>query len=126
MKLKPAHALCRMPEFVILYTQSAFSRPWKLDSLTDSVATVDDDVGTSAVGAGIGGKVDVGTLELGSLSITAHGDHAVPEILGLLVNEVRETSVDVTGRDRVDTSEVAPLVGQGLGQVNAASLCNVV
>lgn len=41
-------------------------------------------------------------------------------------NEVRETSVDVTGRDAVDTGKVPPFVGKRLGQVNAASLSDVV
>ena len=50
----------------------------------------------------------------------------MPEILSLLVDEVRETSVNITGRDRVDTGEVAPLVGQRFGKVDAAGLCNVV
>jgi hypothetical protein len=103
-----------------------FRSHFDINRLADSVATVDDDVGTSAVGAGIGGQVHVGTLELSSLSVTAHGDHAVPEILSLLVNEVGETSIDVAGGDGVDTSKVAPLVGQRLGEMDAASLCNVV
>jgi hypothetical protein len=50
----------------------------------------------------------------------------VPEILSLLVNEVRETGVDVARGDGVDTGEVAPFVSQRLGQMDAASLSNVV
>jgi hypothetical protein len=115
-----------MQELRMLYSRDALSHPIHAFDLADSVATVDDDVGTGAVRASIGGEVDVGTLELSSLRITAHGDHAVPKILSLLVNEVGETSIDVTRRDRVDTGEVAPFVGERLGQVDAASLCNVV
>ena len=50
----------------------------------------------------------------------------MPKFLNLLVNEVGETSVDVAGRDGVDTGKVAPLVSQRLGQMDAASLCNIV
>lgn len=50
----------------------------------------------------------------------------MPQLLGLLGNEVGETGVDVAGGDGVDTSEVPPLVGEGASHVDAASLCDVV
>jgi hypothetical protein len=80
----------------------------------------------SAVRGCVRGKVDVCALELGSLSITAHGDHAVPQLLDVLGNKVGQTSVNVSRGDGVDTGKVPPLVGKRLGQVDAASLCDVV
>lgn len=50
----------------------------------------------------------------------------MPELLGLLVDEVRETGVNVSRGDGVDTGEVAPLVGKRAGHVDAASLGDVV
>ena len=50
----------------------------------------------------------------------------MPLLLDLLVDEIREARVDVAGRDAVDAGEVAPLVGEGLGQVDAAGLGDVV
>lgn len=50
----------------------------------------------------------------------------MPQGLGLGVDEVAETGVDVAGGDGVDTGEVAPLVGQRLGHVDAAGLGDVV
>jgi len=50
----------------------------------------------------------------------------VPQLLDVLGNEVGKTSVNVSGGDGVDTGEVPPLVGKRLGQVDAASLCDVV
>ena len=50
----------------------------------------------------------------------------MPEILGLLVDEVREAGVDVAGRDGVDAGEVAPLVGEGAGEVDAAGFGDIV
>lgn len=94
--------------------------------LSAGVASVDDNVGTGGVGAGIGDQVDVGALELLGVAVAAKGDHAPPELLSLGVDEVGEASVDVAGRDGVDTCKVAPLVGQRLGHVDAASLGHVV
>ena len=50
----------------------------------------------------------------------------MPEILSLLVDEVRETGVDVTRRDGVDTGEVAPFVSQRAGEMDAAGFGDVV
>ena len=50
----------------------------------------------------------------------------MPELLSLLGDEVRETSVNVTGGDGVDTGEVTPLIGERTGKVDATSLGDVV
>lgn len=94
--------------------------------LSAGVTTVNEEVGTSGVGGGVGGEVDVSALELLGETVTAQGDHGVPELLGLLGDEVGETSVNVARGDGVDTGEVAPLVGEGASHVDAASLGDVV
>lgn len=60
------------------------------------------------------------------MTVAAHGDHGVPQVLDLLIDKVGETSVDVSGGDAVNTSEVAPLVGEGASHVDAACLGDVV
>jgi len=67
--------------------------------LPASVPTINDNVRAGSVRAGIADEVDISALELLGLSVTTHGDHAHPEILDLLVHKVRETGVDVAGRD---------------------------
>jgi len=94
--------------------------------LSGGVTTVNEEIGTGGVGGGVGGEVDVGALELLGETVTAHGDHGVPELLGLLGDEVGETGVNVAGGDGVDTGEVAPLVGEGASHVDAAGLGDVV
>ena len=94
--------------------------------LSGSVPSIDDEVRTSAVRASVAGKVDVSTLQLGSLGITTERNHAVPEILSFLVDEVGETGVDVAWRDGVDTGEVTPFVGEGAGEMDAACFGDVV
>ena len=96
----------RLPLF-----QSFSTRPF-CTHLPASVSTVDDDVRTRGVRASVADKVDVSALELLGLSVAAHGDHAHPEILNLLVHKVGETGVDVAGGDGVDAGKVAPFVGQ--------------
>ena len=98
----------------------------RASSLSDSVATVDDNVSTGGVGAGIADEVDVSALELLGVAVAAEGNHAPPQLLGLRVDEVGQTGVDVSGGNGVDTGKVAPLVGEGLGQVDAAGLGDVV
>lgn len=63
--------------------------------LAGSIATVNAKISTSSVAGSVTGEVDVCAFQLCCLSITTHWDHAMPEILSLLVNEVRQTSVDV-------------------------------
>lgn len=94
--------------------------------LPRSVPAINDNVGPGGVRASIAGQIDVGALEFLSLSVAAEGDHAVPHALDLLVDKVREARVDVAGGDRVDAGKVAPLVGERLGQVDAAGLGDVV
>lgn len=94
--------------------------------LPHAVSAVNQQIITSHVGAGIADQVDIGTLQLLGLAIAVHGDHREPEVLDLLVNEVGQTGVDVARRDAVDTGKVTPLVGEGLGHVDAASLGDVV
>lgn len=94
--------------------------------LPHAVTAVNDEIVTSHVGAGIANQVDVGALQLLSLTVAAHGDHRVPQVLDILLDEVRQTSINVSGGDAVDTSKVAPLVGKGASHVNAASLGDVV
>ena len=119
MSKRAARSLLALPQELVSETRCYVH-------LSGSIATVNDDIGTSGVGAGIAGEVDVGTLELGGFGVTAEGNHAVPQILNLLVNEVRETGVNVAGRDGVDAGEVAPFVGERACQVDAAGFGNVV
>lgn len=80
----------------------------------------------TGVGGSVTDEVDVGTLQLLGITISSHWDHALPQVLGLLGDEVAETGVNVTWGYGVDTSKVTPLVGKRLGHVNASSLCNIV
>lgn len=50
----------------------------------------------------------------------------MPELLDIFGHEVGETGVDVAGGDGVDAGEIAPLVGQRAGQVNAAGFGDIV
>ncbi len=50
----------------------------------------------------------------------------MPEILGLFVDEVGQARVDVAGGNGVDAGEVAPFVGEGAGEVDAACFGDVV
>ena len=79
--------------------------------LSASVATIDEQVSSSGVRAGVRHEVDVRTLQLFSITISAHWNHALPQVLDVLGNEVRKAGIDVAWRDRVDTSEVSPFVG---------------
>jgi len=108
------------------FSQTDHSLHIKATHLPDTVSTVDEEVSTGGVGRGVRCEVDVGTLELLGVTVTTHWDHGLPEVLGLLVDEVGETGVNVTGRDGVDTGKVAPLVGEGASHVDATSLGDVV
>jgi hypothetical protein len=113
---------------VIAYTHLFSLHPSIISilSLPASVTTVDDEVGTSGVCASVGSEVDVSTLQLLGITVTSHWDHAHPEVLGVLVDEVAKTGVNVPGRDTVDTGKVAPLVGQAPGHVDGTCLGDVV
>ena len=133
-RTRPDRILRDRPHHLIkLYTQEG-EKPNKVRGggrkgqvhLPHAVSTVDQEIGTGHVGAGVADEVDVGTLELLGLTVAAHGDHGEPEVLDLLVDKVGETGVDVAGGDGVDTGKVAPLVGEGAGHVDAAGLGDVV
>ena len=95
-------------------------------ALREAVATVDNDVGTGGVGSGVGGKVQESTLELVGLTLTAHGDLALPDVLGLLGDEVGDLGGHVAGRDGVGAGELDPLNGEGAAQVDDTGLGSVV
>lgn len=94
--------------------------------LPHGITTVDLQIVASHVGAGVASQVDVGALELLRLTIAAHGDHRQPEVLSILVHEVGQTGVNVTGRDAVNAGKVAPLVREGARHVDTARLGDVV
>jgi hypothetical protein len=94
--------------------------------LPSAVTTINDDIRTSGIGRSIRNQVDICALQLLGLTITTHRNHALPQILRLPVNEIAQPSIDITGRDRVNTGKVAPLVSQRARHVNAACLSDVV
>lgn len=98
----------------------------KKGHLSGGITTVNDNVGAGGVGAGVRSEVDICTLELGGLCVTAERDHAVPQFLNVLGNKVGETGVDVAGGDGVDSGKVAPLVGERTGEMDAAGFGDVV
>jgi hypothetical protein len=94
--------------------------------LSACITTINDDIAASSVRARVASEVDIGALQLFGVGVTAHGDHGLPQVLDLLVNEIGETSVNVAGGDAVDAGKVSPLVGQRFRQVDAARLGDVV
>lgn len=118
------------PDFVRDSINTQFTSRYKSwlkgKRLSAGVATVDDHIGTGGVCASVRQEIDVGALQLLGLTGAVDGDHRVPQVLSLLVDEVGQTGVDVAGRDAVDTGKSAPLVGQRLGHVDAAGLGYVV
>lgn len=97
-----------------------------IHSSAASVTSVDQQIGTGGVCTRVTGKVDIGTLKLLGITVTTHWNHAHPQVLDILSDEIRQASVDVAGGDGVNTGKVSPLVGQRLGHVNAAGLGDVV
>lgn len=94
--------------------------------LTRAVTTVDNDIGTSGVGASIANQVHIGSLQLLGLTVTAHGDHALPQILGILIDEIRKAGINIARGYAVNTSKIPPLVGEGASHMDAASLGDIV
>jgi hypothetical protein len=94
--------------------------------LTGSVTTINQDVSTGDVRAGIASKENIGTLQLLGLGIASHWDQAMPDVLDLLVNEVGKTGVNVARGNGVDACKVPPLVGERLGEMDAACFSDVV
>lgn len=95
-------------------------------NLPDGVATIDDEVRASGVGRCVRAEVDIATFQLFRFAIAVQGDHALPQVLDLLVNKVGETSVNVARRDAVDARKAAPFVGQRAGHMDAAGLGHIV
>lgn len=104
----------------------AHLNPQYASNLSASVTTVNDQIGTSSICARIRAQINIRALQLLRITIASHRNHAHPQILDLLVNEVAQPSVNVARGDGVDTSEVAPLVGQRASHVDAAGLGDVV
>jgi hypothetical protein len=50
----------------------------------------------------------------------------MPQLLRRLGHKVGQARVDVAGRDAVDARKVAPFVGEGFGEVDAAGFGDVV
>ena len=94
--------------------------------LPRSVPAINDDISPRRVRTRVARQIDIGALELLGLGVAAERDHVMPDLLHLLVDKVGEARVDVAGGDAVDAGEVAPLVRQRLGQVDAAGLGDVV
>lgn len=78
------------------------------ENLGSAVATVDNEIGAGSVGGSIGGKVEVGTLQLVGLALTAHGDLVAPDILGILGHKAGDLGRNVTGGYGVGTSVADP------------------
>ena len=98
----------------------------RIRHLPDAVATIDDDISPSSVRASITGKIHICALQLLRLAITAHGNHALPQILRLLVHEVAQAGINIPRGDRVDSRKSTPLIGQRARQVDTPSLGHVV
>jgi len=95
-------------------------------TLPYTVATIDEHISACGVGACITAEVDIGTLQLLGVTIATHGDHGPPQLLDILVDEIGETGIDITGGDAVDTGKVPPFVGEGFGHMDAAGLGDVI
>jgi hypothetical protein len=109
-----------------MYTSPEVKKDSSIRRLTSGITTVNDDISTSDVRAGIAGKENISTLQLLGLSIAAHWDHSMPNILNILAHKVGKTSVDVTRRDGVDAGKIPPFVGKRAGQVDTACFGNIV
>lgn len=114
------------PNYLYRKTKTSLVSHPTCTRLPAGVATIDDQVGTGSVRAGVGNEIDVGALELLGQAVAAHGDHVVPQLLDALVDKVAQAGVDVARGDCVDAGKVAPLVGQRPGHVDAAGLGDVV
>lgn len=78
------------------------------EKLGGAVTTVDDEISAGSVGGSIGGEIEIGTLQLMGLALTAHGDLVAPDVLGILGHKVGDLSCDVTGRYGVGASVADP------------------
>ena len=80
--------------------------------LANTVASIDDNVRPSSVGASITDEIHVSALQLLRLAIAIHWDHALPQLLGVLIHKVAQSSVNVPWGNAIDSSESTPFVGQ--------------
>lgn len=86
--------------FVQCQEQTKVTSRWRGNSLThqrlsDAIATIDKDICASGVRARVTDQVHIGTLQLLGIPITAHGNHAFPQILCILIDKVRKAGVNV-------------------------------
>jgi hypothetical protein len=86
--------------------------------LWGTVATVDDDIGSSSVAGRIASKVQESTLEFFGHTFAAHGNLGLPEIVSLFGNEVGDLGSNVSGGNGVGTSELGPLNGERLDYIS--------
>ena len=98
----------------------------KAAPLPGAVTTIDENISPSGIAGCIRTEINVSTLELFRIAITAHGNHAPPQRLGLLVHKVRQAGVNVSWGDGVDTSKVTPFIRERASHVDTPSLGNVV
>lgn len=119
--------LISMP-FLLLYLHSSNGKPIQHvgSHLTRAVPSVNQDIRARSVAAGIADQVHIGTLELFCVAIASHGDHALPQVLHLLVNEIAQSGVNVPRGNAVYAGKVTPLVGQTASHVDAAGFGHVV
>lgn len=96
-----------MPDLLYIYIHACMH-------LRGAVATVDDDIGSSSVAGGIASKVQESTLKFFGHTLAAHRDLRLPEIVGLLGNEVGDLGGNVSRGNGVGTSKLGPLNGERL------------
>lgn len=93
---------------------------------TNAVTPVNEQVRPRHVGTGIAAQIYVRALELFRVPVAAHGNHTQPQVLRLLVHEVRQAGIDIPRRDTVNPGKIPPLIRQRLGKVNAPRLGHIV
>jgi hypothetical protein len=93
-------------------------------SLWQDVTSIDNSIATGLVTASITSKVQVKSLDLSDITLSAHGCHAICFVDHAL--SCSHLGVEEARRDDVYTGEFAPLSGQRLAQVSDGCLCGVV
>jgi hypothetical protein len=73
-----------------------------------TVASIYDEISPGGVGGSIGGEVEIGTLQLVGLALTAHGDLVAPDVLSILGHKVGDLSRNVTGGYGIGASVAHP------------------
>jgi hypothetical protein len=97
-----------------------------LNCLSGSISPVDDYISTSGVGRSVTCKVYIGSFELGCFPITTQRYHTVPKVLGLLRNEIRQPSIDISRRNTVNAGKVSPLIGKRSSKMNTSGFSYVI